>query len=201
MISKIATAVSEWLVAQGAVTAKDKNLFAYAVYSFLFGMMPIFIMVILGLVFDMLLEGLLLITPFMLLRKFSGGYHLKSSIVCTVTSTTLLMLSLLAVRIASTSSTTIILSVLVTFSAITLFLLSPIDSEARRLSPKERKVFRLIARIITSIFLLIYFLLVLFDQTGIAAPIGIGIIIPAILQLPCLIQRLLSKCHTQNVVQ
>ena len=201
MISKIAAAVSEWLVAQGAVTDKDKNLFSYAVYSLLFGMMPIFIIVILGLIFDMLSEGLLLVTPFMLLRKFSGGYHLKSSMVCTVTSTSLLTFSLLAVRIASTSSTTIILSVLVALSAITLFLLSPIDSEARRLSPKERKVFRLIARIITSIFLLIYFLLVLFDQTGIAAPIGIGIIIPAILQMPCLIQRLLSKCHTQNVVQ
>jgi accessory gene regulator B len=201
MISKIAVAVSEWLVTQGAVTSKDKNLFSYAVYSLLFGMMPIFIIVILGLIFDMLSEGLLLVTPFMLLRKFSGGYHLKSSMVCTVTSTSLLTFSLLAVRIASTSNTTIILSVLVALSAITLFLLSPIDSEARRLSPKERKVFRLIARIITSIFLLIYFLLVLFDQTGIAAPIGIGIIIPAILQMPCLIQRLLSKCHTQNVVQ
>ena len=101
MIAKIAAAVSEWLVAQGAVTDKDKKLFAYAVYSFLFGMMPIFIIVILGLFFNMVLEGLLLITPFMLLRKFSGGYHLKSSIVCTITSTSLLLISLLAVRITS----------------------------------------------------------------------------------------------------
>ena len=201
MISKISTAVSEWLVAQGAVTVKDKNLFSYAVYSFLFGMMPIFIIVILGLLLGMLPEGLLLITPFMLLRKFSGGYHLKSSIVCTVTSTSLLTISLLAVRVVKTSSTNLILSVLVVLSAITLFLLSPIDSSARRLSTKERLVFGRIARVITSIFLLIYFMLVLFDQTGIAAPIGVGIIIPAALQLPCLFQRLFFRCNTQDVVQ
>ena len=201
MISKISTAVSEWLVAQGAVTVKEKNLFSYAVYSFLFGMMPIFIIVILGLIFDMLPEGLLLITPFMLLRKFSGGYHLKSSIVCTVTSTSLLTISLLAVRAVKTSSTILILSVLVVFSAITLFLLSPIDSKARRLSAKERMVFGRIARVITSVFLLIYFMLVLLDQTGIAAPIGVGMIIPATLQLPCLIQRLFIRRNTQDVVQ
>ena len=201
MINKISTAVSEWLVAQGAVTVKEKNLFSYAVYSFLFGMMPIFIIVILGLIFDMLPEGLLLITPFMLLRKFSGGYHLKSSIVCTVTSTSLLTISLLAVRAVKTSSTILILSVLVVFSAITLFLLSPIDSKARRLSAKERMVFGRIARVITSVFLLIYFMLVLLDQTGIAAPIGVGMIIPATLQLPCLVQRLFIRRNTQDVVQ
>ena len=198
MIAKIAAAVSEWLVAQGAVTDKDKKLFAYAVYSFLFGMMPIFIIVILGLVFDMVLEGLLLITPFMLLRKFSGGYHLKSSIVCTVTSTSLLLISLLSVRIASIGSATNILSIWVVLSSITLFLLSPIDSDARRLSVKERKVFRLIARIITSIFFLIYFLLLLLDQIDIATPIGIGMIIPAILQLPWLIQRMFLKIHPKT---
>ena len=201
MISKISTAVSEWLVAQGAVTVKEKNLFSYAVYSFLFGMMPIFIIVILGLIFGMLPEGLLLITPFMLLRKFSGGYHLESSIVCTVTSTSLLTISLLAVRAVKTSGTILILSVLVVFSAITLFLLSPIDSKARHLSAKERMVFGHIARVITSVFLLIYFMLVLLDQTGIAAPIGIGMIIPATLQLPCLVQRLFSRRNTQDVVQ
>lgn len=201
MISKISTAVSEWLVAQGAVTVKDKNLFSYAIYSFLFGMMPIFIIVILGLLLGMLPEGLLLITPFMLLRKFSGGYHLKSSIVCTVTSTSLLTISLLAVRVVKTSSTNLILSVLVVLSAITLFLLSPIDSSARRLSTKERMVFGRIARVITSIFLLIYFMLVLFDQASIAAPIGVGIIIPATLQLPCLFQRLFFRCKTRDVVQ
>lgn len=201
MIAKIAAAVSEWLVAQGAVTDKDKKLFAYAVYSFLFGMMPIFIIVILGLFFNMVLEGLLLITPFMLLRKFSGGYHLKSSIVCTITSTSLLLISLLAVRIASSHNTTNILSIMVVLSSITLFLLSPIDSDARRLSVKERKVFRLIARIITCIFLLFYFLLLLFGQIDIATPIGIGMIIPATLQLPCLVQRLFFRRNTQDVVQ
>ena len=201
MIAKIAAAVSEWLVAQGAVTDKDKKLFAYAVYSFLFGMMPIFIIVILGLIFDMVLEGLLLITPFMLLRKFSGGYHLKSSIVCTITSTSLLLFSLLAVRIVSISSATNILSIIVVLSCITLFLLSPIDSDARRLSVKERKVFRLIARIITCIFLLFYFLLLLFDQIDIATPICIGMIFPAILQLPCLIQRMFLKIHTKNATE
>ena len=38
----------------------------------------------------MVVEGLLMILPFMLIRKFSGGFHLKSSTVCLVSSTLLL---------------------------------------------------------------------------------------------------------------
>jgi len=201
MISKIATAVSEWLVAQGAVTDKDKSLFAYAVYSFLFGMTPIVIIVVLGFIFDMLAEGLLLITPFMLLRKFSGGYHLKSPLVCVITSTTLLTLSLLSVRFIVAGEAVIILSSLVLLAIVTLFLLSPIDSEARRLSAKEVKTFRLIARTIAILFLVIYVLLMLSNHVDTAAPIGVGMIIPAILQLPCVIQRMIAKPHANNQSQ
>ena len=201
MISKIATAVSEWLVTQGAVTDKDKSLFAYAVYSFLFGMTPIVIIVVLGLIFDMLAEGLLLITPFMLLRKFSGGYHLKSPLVCVITSTTLLTLSLLSVRFVVAGKAVIILSPLVLLATVALFILSPIDSEARRLSVKEAKTFRLIARAIAVLFLVIYILLKVFNHVNIAAPIGVGMIIPAILQLPCVIQRMVVKSHANNQSQ
>lgn len=202
MINKIAAAVSDWLVAQGAVTDTDKNLFAYAVYSLLFGMIPIFIIMILGLIFNMLFEGLLLITPFMLIRKFSGGYHLKSASICIVTSTTLLTISLLSVRLVSTNGALISLSIFVMLSTVLIFFLSPIDSEARRLSAKETKVFKFIARVIASIFFTLYFILVLINQINIAAPIGVGMIIPALLQLPCVIQRCFSRSrHTQNIPQ
>ena len=198
MITKIAAAVSDWLVAQGAVTDKDKSLFAYAVYSFLFGMTPIVIVVVLGLIFDMLAEGLLLITPFMLLRKFSGGYHLKSPLVCVITSTTLLTLSLLSVRFVVAGEAVTILSSLVLLATVTLFLLSPIDSEARRLSTKEVKTFKVIARAIAVLFLVIYVLLIRFNHVDSAAPIGVGMIIPAILQLPCVIQRMIAKYRANN---
>lgn len=193
MITTIAAAVSDWLVAQGAVTDKDKSLFAYAVYSFLFGLMPVLIIVVLGLIFSMLTEGLLLITPFMLLRKFSGGYHLKSPLVCVISSISLLTLALLSVRLITTYSTVLILSTLVIFSSVVLFVLSPIDSEARRLTARETRVFRLIARVMTSVFLVAYFLFFLFGHTSIAAPIGVGMIVPAILQLPCIIQCRIAK--------
>ncbi len=193
MITKIAAAVSDWLVAQGAVTDKDKSLFAYAVYSFLFGLVPVLIIVVLGFIFSMLAEALLLITPFMLLRKFSGGYHLKSPLVCVISSTGLLTLSLLSVRLITTYDTVFILSTLVILSAVVLFVLSPIDSEARRLTAKETRVFRLIARVMTSVFLVVYLLFFLFGHTNIAAPIGVGMIVPAILQLPCIIQCMIAK--------
>lgn len=186
MISQIASAISDWLVTQGAVTAKDKNLFAYAAYSLLFGIMPIIIIVVLGLIFDMLIEGILLITPFMLIRKFSGGYHLESPLACVVTSTSLLTLALLSVQLVRSNLALVILGILVILATMSLVLFSPIDSESRKLTAKETIVFRLIARVLAVLFAIVYLLLALYSHVNIAAPIGVGIIIPAALQFPCM---------------
>lgn len=193
MISKIAAAVSDWLVVQDAIADKDKRLYAYAVYSVLFGMTPVAIIVILGLIFGMLREGLLLIMPFILLRKFSGGYHLHSPLVCVITSTILLSISLLSVWLVIDRSAVLFLSLLVILATTTLFWLSPIDSKARRLSEKETQVFRSIARSAATLFLVVYLLLVIFNNISVAVPIGVGVIIPALLQLPCVIQWLIAR--------
>lgn len=93
MIQELSSRVAKWLEQEEAISGKDNGLFSYAVYSLLFGLLPIFIVTILGLAFGMLREGLLMITPFMLIRKFSGGYHLNSLKMCITFSTVLLALA------------------------------------------------------------------------------------------------------------
>ena len=90
MIRELTSGIAKWLEQEGAISGEDNGLFSYAVYSLLFGLLPIFIAVVLGLAFGMLREGLLMITPFMLIRKFSGGYHLDSPKLCVILSTALL---------------------------------------------------------------------------------------------------------------
>jgi len=87
MISKAASTISEWLLSSGAISEKDRSLYEYAAYSFIFSLAPLVIVAIIGSILGMLAEGIILILPFMFIRKFSGGYHLKSSRICFVTST------------------------------------------------------------------------------------------------------------------
>lgn len=185
MIGCISSKIVKWLLRAGAISENDRELYEYAAYSFLFSLFPLFWITLLGFAFDMLLDGVLMIIPFMLMRKFSGGFHFQSSGVCLVFSTLLLLAFLFLIRFISAQQCFVLFSFFVAVSAVQIFLCSPIDNAARRLSGKERLVFKRAARIMSASFLLVYIILFLLRQPRFSVPIGAGIILTALLQVPC----------------
>ena len=65
MIKALSAGVAEWLRNEGVIPPKNQALFSYAVYCFVFGMLPILLAFVLGLLFRMLQESLIMILPFM----------------------------------------------------------------------------------------------------------------------------------------
>lgn len=153
--------------------------------QFLFSLLPLVLVMLLGCASGMLLEGVLMIVPFILVRKFSGGFHLQSPGVCFVSSLMLLSAFLFLIRLVSMKQSFILLSCLAVASTLQLFFCSPIDNEARKLSEKERAAFKKVARIMSLLFLAIYIALLSFGQSKFAVPIGAGLILTALLQVPC----------------
>lgn len=188
-MKRISAVLSKWLLHVGAISADSAELYEYAIYSFLFSLFPLLVVLCIGVVLNMVLEGVMMIVPFMLIRKFSGGYHLKSSVVCTVSSIAILSLFLLLIRLVLQNGWIAAFSLFVCGAALCIFLCSPIDSEERRLSEKERHIFRIICRIMLAVFLALYGALCLLQLHMCAASIGAGITLTALLQLPCLVLR------------
>lgn len=192
-------AIAMWLELEGTVSHEDHSLFAYAAFSFLFGLLPIGIVLLLGLCFGMVSEGLVLIIPFMLLRKFCGGFHLKSPKACFAITVSILALTLGLVKQIIRTGTTTSLSVLVCVSAISLFIFSPVENPARVLSDRERGVFRIISRMLTFISLAIYVHLSRHASIRFASAFGAGIVLVGLLQIPCVHKKHLhSRCKTET---
>ena len=189
MIHKVAKKISTWLYASGAISANDIDLYQYATYSFLFSLMPILLVTIIGAIFDSILDGLLMILPFVLIRKFSGGFHFKSSTLCLVTSSVLLSAMIVLIKIITGFQIYFSFTVLVTLSTIGLIKLSPIDSVNRKLSVNEIVIFRKVTVILSISLFIIYTLLMIFYLPRYAVPIGTGIFLSALLQIPCLVKR------------
>ena len=197
MIQKASFFVTKWLLQAGAISIEDKDLYEYAAYSFLFSLIPLFMAFIFGLALDMVTEGFLMILPFMFIRKFSGGLHLKSAKACLISSSVLLISLFLLIKMTHIYTAYFFCSVAVFLFAIQLFMLSPIDSEARRLSEKERFVFRKVARIIVVLSCFIYFALAALKLYNIAVPVGYGIMLSGLLQLPCFFNLWFLHRYTQ----
>ena len=125
------------------------------------------------------------VQPQTMIRKFSGGFHLKSSTICLVSSTLLLSLFLLIIKTLTTKENIIIFTCFVIASSIQIFLCSPIDNEARKLNEREFSVFKKGARTMSAMFLILYIVLLSFGQMRFATPVGAGNILTASLQIPC----------------
>ena len=190
MIDKISASVAKWLLEKGAISADAKPLYEYAFFCFLITALPVITVSIIGLVAGMFWEGLMLIAPFVFIRKFSGGYHLKSSNLCMVVSTFILAAFLFASKAVCVFSLYIPFAAIAAIAAVSLMVFSPIDSEERKLSEKENSAFKTVARIMTLAISALWIALMLFGLKTAAVSIGCGLILSAALQVPCIIKKL-----------
>lgn len=189
-------ALVKWLLKTGAISQQDADVYEYGIYSFLFSLLPFALVLILTVPLGMVTEGFLLIVPFFFLRKFTGGFHFQSALPCLVTSTLLLLASLAGIKALLSKPPLLAVYLAVYLSLIPIFLLSPIDSINRKLSSKEQRVFHRIAIGLGCFFVALFTLLMGFELYRIAVPIGGGVVLTALLQLPCLpgeIRRIQSK--------
>lgn len=198
MIRIISDAISRWLEVEGVVQSKERALFAYAVYSCLFGLLPIGIILALGLCMGMVQEGVVLIIPFMVLRKFSGGFHLKSSGLCLIVTVLMLAISMALVKIITCENKVSVLTLLVFVSVMGLCKFSPVENEARRLSQKERRTFKRVTRVLSIMLFGVYCLLYSLNIPQYMVPLGIGICIVFLLQIPCIIVETLHNYHLKT---
>lgn len=193
MITALSSKIVKWLLNAGAISQNDRELYEYAAYSFLFSLLPLCLVMAIGGISGMFIEGVLMVLPFMLIRKFSGGYHLDSSSICFISSTLLLSAALALINIIVSAGACKLFLCAAAAAALQIFVCSPIDSEARKLGERERAVFRKIARLMVGGFLLLSLLLCFMGAEKFAVPIGTGIVITALLQLPCVFTKRRKK--------
>lgn len=180
MLTCISSIVASWLISSGVVKCDDRELYEYATYSFLFSCIPFFLTIGMGLLLNMAFESFLVVSPIILIRKFGGGLHLSSPKTCFILSMVLLAASLLLVKHCSLNIC--LFSFLVLWGSLSIYIKSPIESESRKLSPKEHHFFKIVTHITLILFFIVYIFCFFTNIQRYCVSIGIGIIVTAVLQ-------------------
>lgn len=178
--------LSGWLIQQDAIKSDDRELYEYAMYSFLVSVMPLAIFLVVSGVIGMLAEGLLIVIPFMVTRKFSGGYHAGHAYICMMISVLLLTSSFYIVNHVECNW---IVHILAAISGLSVVVNSPIDSENKKLEEDEMNQYRRTTCLLVIITFILYSALIALNQRHYAVCLAVSLVLTAILQLPCIIQR------------
>lgn len=174
--------------------SQDYELYEYATYIVLSALLHISTVVVLGLIFNLVVESIIFYCSFVAIRKFAGGYHAKTPIRCYIFSTFTITIGLIIYKFLESYDNLIItiLIMLITLGcSICIFMLAPLDNENNPLSNKEKQYYRIIS-IINMLILFISSIILLLLKTNYGFAIILGISMSAIVLIMRKIQIVLS---------
>ena len=181
--------IVEWLISQDVIREEDRNLYHYALNNLLHAVLPIFLSLMVGIILRCPARAIVIIIPFVVLRRFCGGFHMKNAWVCMFSSTVLLVdFVLLSFLIHNLE----IVFFCAAFSGVSLLLLSPVENENKPLSPGEKARCKAITEYVVSILFLLLTVLYCFRVKEVLICAALGIMLPAVLQYPVFIEKVFT---------
>lgn len=178
--------ITNWLIDKEIISCEENELYEYAILS-LFGLaFPIVIASVVGIITGLIMESIFLILPFILIRKFAGGYHAQKLKSCILASSILI---LIAVIVTNYIERNIWINIVTVIASISLIFLSPVDSENRRLNLEEKRMCKYTVIGITLIFVLVFEWMWFGNYAEQSKYVSMGIILASFFQLPVVIRR------------
>lgn len=190
MIEKCANIIADWLICCKVAEEKDKELYSYAVYSIVLSLYPFALAIGFGICMGCVRQSVTIIMPFVIIRKFSGGYHTKHAWSCLIWSCLLLLLCIVMSFRIKCGLTIVLITV---GSAVSLICFSPIDNENKVLSQEEYSCYKRITAALVITFLLMDALLFACQLYTYVICISIGIMLSAGLQFPYILKKLMKN--------
>lgn len=186
-MKKCTDTVVDWMMRYNVIHDEDKELYKYALHSVLLFVSPFILAGSIGFFVGSVKHGILLILPFIVLRKFSGGYHAKNLSTCILESSFLLFLYImLSMRVQCDCK----LAIATIIASLILIVFSPIDSENRRVDIDERGTYKKLTVFFVILFGVLDVTLFLAGKKIYTICFSVGVLMTASLQIPCIVKKI-----------
>lgn len=179
--------VVDWMIRQNVINEKEKELYGYALYSAGLLILPLLFAVGIGFCLGSIKRGIALVVPFMILRKYSGGYHAKKFSHCAVDSVLLLFL---CIKFSMQIKCDWKLLFVTVIASVSLIKFSPMDHESRRLDEAEKYRYKKIVIGLVCSLDALCIILFLHGYHKLIISMCIGIQMTAGVQLPIIIKSM-----------
>lgn len=158
MLNKIATSLAKKLISNKTISEEMLDIYVYGfelLISFLFSTT---IVIACGMILNRMSQTIAFLCVFIFLRSFTGGYHAKTYLFCSVVTLLTYGIVLLA---SSLMEVTIIYYVLILIVGIILLIIfAPIKHPNKEIVPKQRIKYKLISLILFFLFSTVGILLI-----------------------------------------
>lgn len=157
MFYQVSEHIAQKLVAKKTITTESKSVYQYGIQQGFTIVLNLLTTLIIGLIFNMVIESFLFLAIYIPLRSYAGGIHAKTALRCYLYSSLMTIAVLLVVKFLPLEN--FICNLISLISGVFIFLSAPVDTENKKLDTIERKVYKKRACIILILEIVLQILL------------------------------------------
>lgn len=154
MIKSFSNLIINYLIRKDIIDT-EVEVYQYGLELLLSSVIGVVLILFISICTNRLIEGLIYLFSFMIIRKYTGGYHCKSYFSCKSSFIGIFLVYLLSVHFISAS---LYLHTLTALSVLTIWILAPCDHENKILSAEERSRYGNISKCIICIYSLVIYI-------------------------------------------
>ena len=140
MLKELSNKITKKLVDINIIEAADSELYEYGFWQGGVLFFNFLTVVLLGILFNMLLESMIFLVFYGVLRTIAGGYHARTQNTCYILSIILMMVVLIMLKTFHWN--TILCCILTILSISVIFILAPVQDENKLLDETEKRFFK-----------------------------------------------------------
>lgn len=193
MVNKLGKRLTNTLINNNQIDESERCLYEYGFFILLSNVIYVTITLILGSVFNIIIESMAFYIAFSLIRRYAGGFHASSEMKCTLITTISIFLCLLCTKLCETNNIQMPILVLTGIATVLIFVLCPLDTPEKPLTKEEYKYFRKISWVILLLIMLAICIGIYFKLEFLMYPCCMSLILESILLVLGKIKRLIKK--------
>lgn len=171
MINRLSTLISDQFVKHNIIPNDAKDVYTYGVEITISSIIGFLITLVIGLLFDSLINAMIFYVIFISLRSMTGGYHAKTYLKCNFIFTTIVLFVIVFSKAAYEIQISIALLTFLFLPAETIIIwLAPVENINKPIEKKKRVYWKITA-VITSILLYVLSILLYINQHTIEATV------------------------------
>lgn len=193
MINKLALKTARKFVKSDNTKYNSIEIYQYGFFVLYSNLIFFFLIVILGVIFNVFLSSVIFYFSFFLIRQFAGGYHASTETRCEILSTLSILACIAVIRLSKTYDIQTILLVISAVSAVCIFSFCPLDTPEKPLSDKEFKYFRKVSWLILLVIVVAIVVSYIFNFQIVLVPCCLSLILESILLVVGKVKRVSKK--------
>lgn len=200
MINKLAVCFTDKLLLKNSISENERELYVYGFFMLLSHLMYFIFTCVFGSIFRCFLESVIFCITFQLIRRYAGGYHANTEIICNLFSILSIIACVSFIKLSKMYRINSVLLCIVLLCAILIFIFCPLDTPEKPLTDKEHKYFRKISLIILSLIIVSIIISFIFKFNIIFAPCCVSVILEGVLIGTGQIKKAYSKKRANSQV-